>query len=91
MSPHPRERDLRGSTRNRRRRRASLLDLFAVDGGTVCHLCGVFLPRDGRWHVDRWPVAGKDGGRYTRGNIRPACAPCNIDHGVSIHPRRVRG
>lgn len=31
--------------------------------------------------VDRYPVAGRDGGTYRRGNIRPACAPCNYAEG----------
>lgn len=85
--PHPREADARGSAETRRRRRAFLLAEFAVEDGTVCHLCGQFLDRDGKWHVDRWPVPGAAGGRYTRENIRPACANCNERHGLSIHPR----
>lgn len=77
MSPHPRERDPRGKARDRRRRRAFLLTKYAVDGGTVCHRCGTWLPAEEQWHVDRFPVPGMLGGRYTRDNIMPACAPCN--------------
>src|SRR6478752_4925541 len=31
--------------------------------------------------VDRHPIPGAEGGRYTRDNIRPACAPCNQTDG----------
>ena len=33
--------------------------------------------------VDRFPLAGVDGGRYVRGNIRPACGPCNSSDGTN--------
>ena len=31
--------------------------------------------------VDRYPIPGCRGGRYTRDNIRPACASCNSEGG----------
>jgi hypothetical protein len=87
VSPNPRLRDQRGSSYDRRRRRAALLATFAVEGGTVCHLCGAWLDPEGDWHVDRFPVPGVRGGRYTRNNIRPSCAKCNTGHGLLLHPR----
>ncbi len=80
MNGSQRMQDRRGSACARRRRRSYLLSIFAVDGGTVCHRCGIWLPPNGPWHVDRWPVQGSEGGRYTRDNIRPACAQCNLQH-----------
>lgn len=74
--------DHRGSARDRRARRAWLVRTFTTPaGGFACHLCGTPLVPDAHdWHVDRWPVPGCQGGRYVRGNIRPACAPCNVAH-----------
>lgn len=67
-----------------------LLATFAVEGGTVCHLCGLFLDPEGDWHVDRFPIPGARGGTYRRDNIMPCCADCNRRHGLSLHPRRKR-
>lgn len=67
--------DIRGSAADRRARRAWLLS--QGDGKTVpCHHCGKPL---NRWtlQVDRFPICGHDGGRYTRDNIVPACGRCN--------------
>jgi 5-methylcytosine-specific restriction endonuclease McrA len=44
-------------------------------GCVRCYRCGVQLDVGGVT-VDRI-VPGRKGGRYVRGNIRPACAPCN--------------
>jgi hypothetical protein len=32
--------------------------------------------------IDRYPVAGVDGGTYRRDNIRPACRTCNQRSGA---------
>lgn len=72
--------DQRGSAEDRRRRKAYLLTTYG-DGYTApCAFCRVDLT----WEtitVDRFPVPGREGGRYTRDNIRPACSPCNSDDG----------
>lgn len=34
--------------------------------------------------VDRWPIPGIEGGRYVRGNIRPACSYHNSKDGAMI-------
>jgi len=80
MNGSQRIQDKRGSAAQRRRRRAWLVQAFGVEDGTVCHRCGVHLPADGDWHVDRWPRPGCRGGRYVRSNIRPSCADCNVRH-----------
>ncbi len=67
-------RNSRGSSEDRRRRRAWLVATFG-DGVTVtCSFCPVVLTVD-TVSADRI-VPGCDGGTYARGNIRPACAPC---------------
>lgn len=83
----------RGNYRDRAVRRQWLLDTFG-DGTTApcslrmsrnCHVtvtCQTIT-------VDRYPVPGCQGGRYTRGNIRPACGPCNqVDGGRLGNLRR---
>lgn len=83
----------RGSARSRRERKAWLLTTFG-DGTTApCSFgCGTMLTVD-TITVDRFPLAGVDGGRYVRGNIRPACGPCNsLDGHVKGQQRQnVRG
>jgi len=34
--------------------------------------------------ADRWPLSGKEGGRYIRSNIRPSCSRCNSSDGQRI-------
>jgi hypothetical protein len=76
-----------GSAKNRAVRRTWLLTTFG-DGVTAsCALA------NGPWclgtvdsttlTVDRI-VPGCKGGRYIRGNIRPACGPCNSRHGGGL-------
>ena len=79
----------RGSTLDRKRRRAWLIKHYESNIGpsTVrCFRCGTALTEWGevvpghglteRMTVDRI-IPARDGGRYTRGNIRPACSFCN--------------
>lgn len=75
--------DSRGSADDRRRRRVFLIGKFGicVDGRmkVKCFHCSKLLPAQGKaWHVDRFPLCGHAGGRYTRDNIVPACKDCNI-------------
>jgi hypothetical protein len=70
--------DDRGSAEDRRRRKRYLLDTWG-DGTTApCAFCKVELTYD-TVTVDRFPIPGRKGGRYTRDNIRPACQPCNSE------------
>lgn len=67
--------DRRGNALNRRRRKEWLLREFG-DGSTApCFSCRRPLTYD-TVTVDRI-VPGERGGTYRRGNIRPACLPCN--------------
>lgn len=75
----------RGSSADRRARRAYLLRTYESDAGPGtcrCYRCGVVL-RERTVTVDRI-VPGCLGGRYTRENIRPACASCNSETGGGL-------
>jgi hypothetical protein len=75
-------RNARGSSYSRRRRRLWLLDTFG-DGTTAkCYRCAAELT-DSTITVDRI-VPGCQGGRYVRGNIRPACLHCNSETGGAV-------
>jgi hypothetical protein len=86
---------LRGSSRDRARRRAYLVDTYGwrlADGtGLVCcYRCHVVLlehedPEAPRQSVtvDRI-VPGCRGGTYARSNVRPACAGCNESTGGEL-------
>lgn len=93
--------DTRGSAYDRRRRRAWLVELHGLprkrDGRKTricCFHCKKPMKASGQtWEVDRFPVCGHDGGRYTRDNIVPSCKSCNA---TRCHPnigscRRSRG
>lgn len=78
----------RGSSYDRARRKAWLMKHWAVtcDKTTVavvrCWCCGDLLfEKD--MTVDRI-IPGCKGGKYVRGNIRPACAACNSEHGGAL-------
>jgi len=81
-------RNARGSAANRRARRQWLLDTFG-DGITApCSFgCGTRVTLR-TMSIDRYPVTGIDGGTYERGNIRPACGPCNSAHGGALGAAR---
>lgn len=81
-------RENRGSNKNdvpsaevRRALNTWMLGTFG-DGITVpCAFCG----RDLLYSEitrDRFPKPGRKGGRYVKGNIRPACLSCNASDGA---------
>jgi hypothetical protein len=71
----------RGSSSQRRARKLWLLVTFGDGTTATCGFgCGTVLTFE-TITVDRHPVPGCQGGRYVRGNIRPACGPCNSRHG----------
>jgi 5-methylcytosine-specific restriction endonuclease McrA len=70
--------DDRGSAVDRRRRKHYLLATYGDGATTRCAFCKIELTAD-TVTVDRFPIPGKLGGRYTRDNIRPACGPCNSE------------
>ena len=74
----------RGSSYDRRRRRAWLVETFGLRNArgriawVVCHHCGRRMRASaGVWEVDRFPVCGHAGGSYRRGNIVISCPDCN--------------
>lgn len=76
--------DLRGNANDRRRRKQWLLDTYGNGATVPCYRaathCGEYTLTFATLTVDRkWP--GVLGGRYTRDNIRPACATCNSSTG----------
>lgn len=86
----------RGSAAQRRARRAWLVDVFGwrvtlPDGSEVglvcCYRCEVVLlehddpSAPGQGVTADRIVPGALGGRYVRGNLRPACGPCNSETG----------
>lgn len=73
----------RGSAVDRRARKRWLLDTFGDGTHAACRFCWTTLD-ESTITVDRYPVPGCQGGRYVRGNIRPACGPCNSIHGGSL-------
>lgn len=51
--------------------------------GTTCLCafeCGTILDAT-TLTKDRYPKPGRKGGRYIKGNVRPACGKCNSSHG----------
>ncbi|AXQ63233.1 HNH endonuclease [Mycobacterium phage Collard] len=78
----------RGSAAARRRRKQWLLDKFGDGTTCTCSTCPAVLTFD-TITVDRYPIAGVDGGRYVRGNIRPQCSLCASRQGAGMsHARR---
>jgi hypothetical protein len=76
--------DVRGSAEDRRKRRQWLLDTF---GNGVRALCRLRLGPDCLGVVDMETLSvdrirpGLQGGTYRRGNIQPACQPCQTRQG----------
>lgn len=79
----------RGSSYGRRARKWWLLQTFEHPrfgaGWTWCYLCLALLSYE-TLTVDRI-VPGCEGGRYVRGNIRPACGRCNSATGGRLAHR----
>lgn len=79
-------RNERGNSYDRRRRKEWLLQKFG-DGLTCkCAHCGDPLTA-ATLTVDRI-VPGAEGGRYVRGNIQPACSTCNSSQGGFLGNQR---
>jgi hypothetical protein len=74
----------RGNTKQRLKRRLWILEHFASDvaGYVRCYRCGIRLT-ESTMTIDRI-VPGCQGGKYVPGNIRPACGPCNSLAGATV-------
>lgn len=80
-------RNARGSSADRRRRREWLVETFGDGTSVKCSTCPEVLTVE-TVTADRWPLAGAEGGRYVRGNIRPMCARCNSSAGGRLGAER---
>jgi len=62
-----------------------MLEHFGDGTTVICHFagCDEVLTYD-TVTADRFPKSGKEGGRYVRGNLRPACSPCNTKDGQRV-------
>lgn len=78
----------RGNTIDRLRRRVWLVDTFGDGEEVKCHFCPEILTVD-TVTADRI-IPGCDGGRYVRGNIRPSCLPCASKTGGQLGVERKR-
>lgn len=72
--------DLRGNSKDRKRRKEWMLTEFGDGTSAPCAFCGGSLTYE-TITADRHPIPGCKGGRYIRGNIRPACSDCNSEDG----------
>lgn len=79
----------RGFAAQRRELKIWMLEEFG-DGYTApCAFCEEELD----WFTmtkDRYPVPGVEGGKYERGNVRPACGRCNSRGGQQLAMERRR-
>jgi hypothetical protein len=80
--------DKRGSATSRRRRRAWLLATFDQDLGPDLARCWLDLSPACLVTVDARSLTVdriNPGGSYARGNIQPACRPCQVVQGGQLH------
>lgn len=83
--------NVRGSSYDRRVRKQWLLDTFGDGTTVVCSFEGCDRVLTFKtMTVDRFPIPGGEGGRYVRGNIRPACGPCNYADEVNRERKKKR-
>lgn len=81
----------RGNTRDRLKRKLWLVINWRSNENALtcrCYRCGVLLTV-GTVTIDRI-IPGCRGGTYRRNNIRPACAPCNMETGGSTRKNNGR-
>ena len=77
----------RGPAKQRRLRKTWLLNTFGDGERVECSIKGpkcLGILTFSNITVDRYPVPGALGGTYRRGNIRPACLPCNSGEGAKF-------
>lgn len=71
--------DKRSGSQKRLALRQWMLDRFGNGLWVYCCGCEKMLTNQ-NMTIDRYPVPGKFGGRYTRNNVRPMCDQCNSSH-----------
>jgi hypothetical protein len=79
----------RGSAASRRIRKQWVLDTFGNGLIAFCSFLGCKEELDfDTITIDRYPLAGCEGGTYKRGNIRPMCAFHNSSTGSLLGHKR---
>lgn len=73
--------DDRPSAKIRRENKQWLLDTFGDGITALCSFCEVKLTFE-TITQDRYPIPGRECGKYIKGNIRPACLSCNSRDGA---------
>lgn len=71
----------RGSAVARRALKTWMLGEFGDGLVAPCAFCGRRLLYS-QITKDRFPIPGRRGGRYVKGNVRPACLSCNASEGA---------
>lgn len=74
-------RNERGSAKSRRELKTWMLAEFGDGISVLCAFCQRALLYS-TMTKDRFPVPGRRGGRYVKGNVRPACLSCNASEGA---------
>lgn len=74
-------RNERGSAQQRRELKTWMLAEFGDGISAPCFFCERPLLYS-QITKDRFPVPGRRGGRYVKGNVRPACLSCNASEGA---------
>ncbi len=74
-------RNERGSAAKRRELKTWMLAEFGDGVSVRCCFCDRTLLFS-QITKDRFPIPGRRGGRYVKGNVRPACLSCNASEGA---------
>lgn len=74
-------RNERGSAARRRELKTWMLAEFGDGISVACCFCGRALLYS-TMTKDRFPVPGRKGGKYVKGNVRPSCLSCNSSEGA---------
>lgn len=74
-------RNERGSAAKRRELKTWMLAEFGDGISATCCFCGRVLLFS-TMTKDRFPLPGRKGGKYVKGNVRPACLSCNASEGA---------
>jgi hypothetical protein len=74
-------RNQRGGAKQRRELKTWMLGVFGNGITAPCCFCDRELLYS-QITKDRFPIPGRKGGRYVKGNVRPACLSCNASEGA---------
>lgn len=74
-------RNERGNSHDRRALKTWMLAEFGDGISAACCFCARPLLFS-TMTKDRFPIPGRKGGKYAKGNVRPACLSCNASEGA---------